>query len=234
MTEVMTTAARLYPSSPSSGDSGLSDADELAAAEHTSNAKRAARAALGASARMMGGRICTQIRMTLRQDWTSWPKPTAVRPEIIAVADAVSRFADTVHALYPRPVSSKAALTTQAGGPQSSMMANIHSLFSDKILVMAPVEPRHESIMMGVIRLAAKSLSEYARAHTYSTYGLQQVETDVHYLHIRFFAHVRGEEDESVLETLLSKAGSSASGRCADPVHLEGETIEAICRSSLL
>jgi len=184
ITGLMTNASRLFPPRRDPGSpvraSVLTDADELACAEHMRSSQLTARAALAASARMVGSRAAIALRLGLaEQDWLAWPAPpAAVRPVVVTAVDGICAYGALVAALYPPAGPPKAPLDADGGGRggQHSMLANIHKLFSDKIEVLAPVDFTHESIMAAVVRIVVKALAELVRTCTFGAGGLQQVE----------------------------------------------------------
>ena len=66
-------------------------------------------------------------------------------------------------------------------------------MFSEKIEVFSPVEASKVSILTGVVKMALKTLMECVRMKTFSRFGFQQMQVDVHYLNLYLWRFVSDE-----------------------------------------
>ena len=110
----------------------------------------------------------------------------------------------------------------------TSFASNIQKMFSEKIEIFSPVEASKVSIMTGVIKIALKTLLESTRLQTFSRFGFQQMQVDVHYLSLYLWRFV---SDENLVTFMLDEVMSSAVHRCSDTeiVPMEQSVVELIC-----
>ena len=102
---------------------------------------------------------------------------------------------------------------------------DVERMFSEKIAVFGNVEFSRESVVLGVFKVAIKSLLELARVATFSRAGYQQVQIDVLVLR-HLLPHYLGEV--AVVENLLDDVLVVVGGRCAQPEILEVGVSSAI------
>ncbi|XP_011692053.1 PREDICTED: vacuolar protein sorting-associated protein 51 homolog [Wasmannia auropunctata] len=108
----------------------------------------------------------------------------------------------------------------------SSLVTNIHKLFSERIEIFSSVQFNKASILTGIIKISLKTFLECVRLRTFSKYGLQQIQVDTHYLQLYLWQFV---SDENVVHFLLDEILGSAIHRCLDPVLMEPSVVEIIC-----
>jgi hypothetical protein len=99
-------------------------------------------------------------------------------------------------------------------------------MFHEKIEVFSPVEASKVSILTGVVKIALKTLLECVRLKTFSHFGFQQMQVDVHYLNVYLWRFV---SDENLVTFMLDEVMTSAVHRCPDPVAMEQSVVEVIC-----
>ncbi len=68
--------------------------------------------------------------------------------------------------------------------------------------MFSPVEASKVSILTGIIKIALKTMLECMRLRTFSRYGFQQMQVDVHYLNLYLWRFV---SDENLVSFLLGK-----------------------------
>ena len=108
----------------------------------------------------------------------------------------------------------------------SSMVTNIHKLFSERIEIFSSVQFNKASILTGIIKISLKTFLECVRLRTFSKYGLQQIQVDTHYLQLYLWRFV---SDENVVHFLLDEILGSAVHRCLEPVLMEPSVVDIIC-----
>lgn len=108
----------------------------------------------------------------------------------------------------------------------SSLASNINKLFSEKIEIFSPVEANKVSIMSGIVKISLKTFLECVRLRTYSRYGLQQMQVDIHYLQLYLWRFV---QDENLVHILLDEVLGSVINRCVDPQLMEPSVVDIIC-----
>ncbi|XP_024887025.1 vacuolar protein sorting-associated protein 51 homolog [Temnothorax curvispinosus] len=108
----------------------------------------------------------------------------------------------------------------------SSLVTNIHKLFSERIEIFSSVQFNKASILTGIIKISLKTFLEGVRLRTFSKYGLQQIQVDTHYLQTYLWPFV---SDENVVHFLLDEILGSAVHRCLDPVLMEPSVVDIIC-----
>ncbi|XP_008545669.1 vacuolar protein sorting-associated protein 51 homolog [Microplitis demolitor] len=108
----------------------------------------------------------------------------------------------------------------------SSLVSNIHKLFSERIEIFAPVLFNKASILTGIIKISLKTFLECVRLRTFSKYGLQQIQVDTHYLQLYLWRFVA---DENLVHFLLDEILGSAVHRCLEPVLMEPSVVDIIC-----
>ena len=108
----------------------------------------------------------------------------------------------------------------------TSFASNIQKMFSEKIEVFSPVEPSKVSVLTGIVKMALKTLLECVRLKTFSRFGFQQMQVDVHYLNLYMWRFVA---DENLVMFMLDEVMTSAVHRCPDPQPMEQPVVEVIC-----
>ncbi|XP_050449869.1 vacuolar protein sorting-associated protein 51 homolog [Cataglyphis hispanica] len=108
----------------------------------------------------------------------------------------------------------------------SSLVSNIHKLFSERIEIFSSVQFDKASILTGIIKISLKTFLECVRLRTFSKYGLQQIQVDTHYLQLYLWGFV---SDENVVHFLLDEILGSAVHRCLEPVLMEPSVVDIIC-----
>lgn len=108
----------------------------------------------------------------------------------------------------------------------SSLVTNIHKLFSERIEIFSSVQFNKASILTGIIKISLKTFLECVRLRTFSKYGLQQIQVDTHYLQLYLWRFV---SDENVVHFLLDEILGSAVHRCLEPVLMEPSVVDIIC-----
>jgi hypothetical protein len=111
---------------------------------------------------------------------------------------------------------------------KNSMELEMDRLWAKKLQVFAPIPLNRNGAVMGILRIAFKSLFEYVREETIGRFGLQQLQLDCALL-VEVSRDFVGTEDATSLENLLGEVVNSASQRCTDPVLMEAEALEALC-----
>ncbi|KAJ8944212.1 hypothetical protein NQ318_014574 [Aromia moschata] len=108
----------------------------------------------------------------------------------------------------------------------STVVSNMHKLFSERIEIFSTVEFSKVSILTGIIKISLKTFMECVRLKTFSKYGLQQIQVDTHYLQLYLWRFV---VDENLVHFLLDEILGSAVHRCLEPVLMEPSVVDIIC-----
>jgi hypothetical protein len=111
---------------------------------------------------------------------------------------------------------------------KNSMELEMDRLWAKKLQVFAPILLNRNSAIMGILRIAFKSLFEYVREETMGKFGLQQLQLDCALL-IEVSRDFVSGEDATSLESLLGEVVNSASQRCIEPVLMEADALEMLC-----
>ncbi len=75
----------------------------------------------------------------------------------------------------------------------TSLASNIQKMFNERIEIFSPVEFSRVSVLTGIVKIALKTLLECVRTRTFSRYGFQQIQVDVHYLQLYLWRFVSDE-----------------------------------------
>lgn len=70
----------------------------------------------------------------------------------------------------------------------------MHKLFSERIEIFSTVEFNKVSILTGIIKISLKTFMECVRLKTFSKFGLQQIQVDIHYLQLYLWRFVADEK----------------------------------------
>ncbi|KAI4461291.1 hypothetical protein MML48_5g00007952 [Holotrichia oblita] len=108
----------------------------------------------------------------------------------------------------------------------STVVSNMHKLFSERIEIFSTIEFNKVSILTGIIKISLKTFMECVRLKTYSKYGLQQIQVDTHYLQLYLWRFVA---DENLVHFLLDEILGSAVHRCLEPLLMEPSVVDIIC-----
>lgn len=79
---------------------------------------------------------------------------------------------------------------------------------------------------MRAFQISLKTLLECVRLRTFSQFGFQQIQVDVHYLHLYLWRFV---SDENLMTFLLDEVMTSVVHRCLNPVPMEASIVDVIC-----
>ncbi|GBM88074.1 Vacuolar protein sorting-associated protein 51 [Araneus ventricosus] len=196
--------------------------------------------------KVQGLNISQMLRKSVEtRDWLNAIEPRNVRAVMKRVVEDVTSVDAEVGQLYEEGIrherSSDSSRRTYPSTGRShrskynayapstidnSLMSNIQKLFSEKIEIFSTVEFSKVSVMTGIIKISLKTFLECVRLRTFSKYGLQQVQVDIHYLQLYLWHFVA---DENLVHVLLDEIMSSAVNRCLDPVLMEPSVVDVIC-----
>ena len=82
------------------------------------------------------------------------------------------------------------------------------------------------SILTGIVKIALKTLLECVRMKTFSRFGFQQMQVDVHYLNLYLWRFV---SDENLVTFMLDEVMISAVQRSPDPNPMDQSVVDVIC-----
>ncbi|GIY69203.1 vacuolar protein sorting-associated protein 51 homolog [Caerostris darwini] len=196
--------------------------------------------------KIQGLNISQMLRKSVEtRDWLNAIEPRNVRAVMKRVVEDVTSVDAEVGQLYEEGVrherSSDSSRRTYPSTGRShrskynayapstidnSLMSNIQKLFSEKIEIFSTVEFSKVSVMTGIIKISLKTFLECVRLRTFSKFGLQQVQVDIHYLQLYLWHFVA---DENLVHVLLDEIMSSAVNRCLEPVLMEPSVVDVIC-----
>ncbi|XP_030746531.1 vacuolar protein sorting-associated protein 51 homolog [Sitophilus oryzae] len=199
--------------------------------------------------RLQGYNCSQMLRKSVEtRDWLHTIEPRTVRAVMKRVVEDISAIDATVALLYEdqgtatgnSSDSSRKTHSISVSRHQyrsnwssytpshldSTLVSNMHKLFSERIEVFSPVEFSKVSILTGIIKISLKTFIECVRLKTFSKYGLQQIQVDTHYLQLYLWRFVA---DENLVHFLLDEMLGSAVHRCLEPVLMEPSVVDIIC-----
>ncbi|KAH0951879.1 hypothetical protein HN011_001289 [Eciton burchellii] len=199
--------------------------------------------------RIQGLAVSQMLRKSVEtRDWLHTIEPRTVRAVMKRVVEDVTAIDSQVAALYDDndgqvDRSSDSSRKTHSVSVSrhhyrsnwssytpnhidSSLVTNIHKLFSERIEIFSSVQFNKASILTGIIKISLKTFLECVRLRTFSKYGLQQIQVDTHYLQLYLWRFV---SDENVVHFLLDEILGSAVHRCLEPVLMEPSVVDIIC-----
>ncbi|XP_012527560.1 vacuolar protein sorting-associated protein 51 homolog [Monomorium pharaonis] len=211
--------------------------------------QKAAQNLLNHYVRIQGLTVSQMLRKSVEtRDWLHTIEPRTVRAVMKRVVEDVTAIDAQVAALYDDndgqiDRSSDSSRKTHSvsisrhhyrsnwssytpSHIDSSLVTNIHKLFSERIEIFSSVQFNKASILTGIIKISLKTFLECVRLRTFSKYGLQQIQVDTHYLQLYLWRFV---SDENVVHFLLDEILGSAVHRCLDPVLMEPSVVDIIC-----
>ncbi|KAJ8686987.1 hypothetical protein QAD02_022781 [Eretmocerus hayati] len=211
------------------------------------NFQKAAQELLNHFVRLQGIAISQMLRKSVEtRDWLHTIEPRTVRAVMKRVVEDIAAVEAQVTSLYGDSdgqvdrSSDSSRRTHSVSRHQyksnwssytpshldSSIVSNIHKLFSERIEIFSSVQFNKASILIGIIKISLKTFLECVRLRTFSKYGLQQIQVDTHYLQLYLWRFV---SDENLIHFLLDEILSSAVHRCLDPVLMEPSVVDIIC-----
>ncbi|XP_066260204.1 vacuolar protein sorting-associated protein 51 homolog [Euwallacea similis] len=228
----------------SSNTVGLTGEAEIATAMQES-----AQHLLNYYVRLQGHNCSQMLRKSVEtRDWLHTIEPRTVRAVMKRVVEDISAIDTTVGLLYEdqgtttgnssdssRKTHSISVSKVQYKSNWSSytpshldstLVSNMHKLFSERIDIFSPVEFSKVSILTGIIKISLKTFMECVRLKTFSKYGLQQIQVDTHYLQLYLWRFVA---DENLVHFLLDEILGSTVHRCLEPVLMEPSVVDIIC-----
>jgi len=190
-------------------------------------------------ARLEGQVLSQMLRKSIEtRDWLNNVEPRSVRAVMKRVVEETTSIDRQVGELYEegsrKARSSDSSRRTRLShrthrswvtAANTSFASNIQKMFSEKIEVFSPVEASKVSILTGVVKMALKTLMECVRMKTFSRFGFQQMQVDVHYLNLYLWRFV---SDENLVRFMLDEVMTSAVHRCPDPQPMEQSVVELI------
>ncbi|XP_066151161.1 vacuolar protein sorting-associated protein 51 homolog [Euwallacea fornicatus] len=199
--------------------------------------------------RLQGHNCSQMLRKSVEtRDWLHTIEPRTVRAVMKRVVEDISAIDTTVGLLYEdqgtatgnssdssRKTHSISVSKVQYKSNWSSytpshldstLVSNMHKLFSERIDIFSPVEFSKVSILTGIIKISLKTFMECVRLKTFSKYGLQQIQVDTHYLQLYLWRFVA---DENLVHFLLDEILGSTVHRCLEPVLMEPSVVDIIC-----
>ncbi|XP_015514024.2 vacuolar protein sorting-associated protein 51 homolog [Neodiprion lecontei] len=217
--------------------------------EICNNFQTAAQNLLNHYVRLQGLSVSQMLRKSVEtRDWLHTIEPRTVRAVMKRVVEDVTAIELQVSALYDdsdgqidrSSDSSRRTHSVSVSRHQyrsnwssytpshldSSLVTNIHKLFSERIEIFSSVQFNKASILTGIIKISLKTFLECVRLRTFSKYGLQQIQVDTHYLQLYLWRFV---SDENLVHFLLDEILGSAVHRCLEPVLMEPSVVDIIC-----
>ncbi|KAK0076325.1 hypothetical protein PV325_005574 [Microctonus aethiopoides] len=211
--------------------------------------QRAGQDLLNHYVRLQGLSVSQMLRKSVEtRDWLHTIEPRTVRAVMKRVVEDITAIDSQVSALYDDTDgqvdrSSDSSRKTHSVSVSrhryrsnwssytpshldSSLVSNIHKLFSERIEIFAPVAFNKASILTGIIKISLKTFLECVRLRIFSKYGLQQIQVDTHYLQLYLWRFVN---DENLVHFLLDEILGSAVHRCLEPVLMEPSVVDIIC-----
>ena len=200
-------------------------------------------------ARLEGQVLSQMLRKSIEtRDWLNNVEPRSVRAVMKRVVEETSSIDRQVGELYEEGSRkarssdssarrSGARFSQHRGGntpsqrswvsaANTSFASNIQKMFSEKIEVFSPVEASKVSILTGIVKIALKTLLECVRMKTFSRFGFQQMQVDVHYLNLYLWRFV---SDENLVTFMLDEVMISAVQRSPDPNPMDQSVVDVIC-----
>ena len=196
--------------------------------------------------RLEGQVLSQMLRKSVEtRDWLNNVEPRSVRAVMKRVVEETSSIDRQVGELYEegsrKARSSDSSrrsgarfsqrVSTQrswVAAANTSFASNIQKMFSEKIEIFSPVEASKVSILTGIIKIALKTFMECVRLKTFSRFGFQQMQVDVHYLSLYLWRFV---SDENLVTFMLDEVMSSCVHRVSDTdiVPMEQSVVELLC-----
>ncbi|XP_045475583.1 vacuolar protein sorting-associated protein 51 homolog [Harmonia axyridis] len=199
--------------------------------------------------RIQGLNVSQMLRKSVEtRDWLHTIEPRTVRAVMKRVVEDIAAIETTIALFYEDQGTSTEHSSDSSRKQQSlsisrhqsrsnwsnytpshldsTLVSNMHRIFSEKIEIFSTVEFNKISILTGIIKISLKTFMECVRLKTFSKYGLQQIQVDTHYLQLYLWRFVA---DENVLHFLLDEILGSAVHRCLQPVLMEPSVVDIIC-----
>lgn len=218
-------------------------------AELCTSMEESAQELLNYFVRIQGLNISQMLRKSVEtRDWLHTIEPRTVRAVMKRVVEDIAAIDGTVALLYEdqgttTEHSSDSSRKTHSisvsrhqyrsnwstytpNHMDSTLVSNMHKLFSERIEIFSTVEPNKISILTGIIKISLKTFMECVRLKTFSKYGLQQIQVDTHYLQLYLWRFVA---DENLVHFLLDEILGSTVHRCLEPVLMEPSVVDIIC-----
>lgn len=167
--------------------------------------------------RIQGLNVSQMLRKSVEtRDWLHTIEPRTVRAVMKRVVEDIAAIDTTVVLLYEdqgmatehSSDSSRKTHSISVSRHQyrsnwssytpshldSTLVSNMHKLFSERIEIFSTVEFNKVSILTGIIKISLKTFMECVRLKTFSKYGLQQIQVDTHYLQLYLWRFVADEK----------------------------------------
>ena len=191
-------------------------------------------------ARLEGQVLSQMLRKSIEtRDWLNSVEPRSVRAVMKRIVEETTTIDRQVGELYEegfkKSRSSDSSRRTRLShrtqrswqtAANTSLVSNIQKMFNEKIEIFSPVESSKVSILTGIVKIALKTLLECVRLKTFSRFGFQQMQVDVHYLNLYMWRFV---SDENLVMFMLDEVMTSVVHRCPDPTPMEQSVVDVIC-----
>ena len=186
-------------------------------------------------ARTMSKEMCNNV---INENWLSSHEVNEVRPAIVKFVKEISNAGTQTSSVFGESTNinlintggnSMAVVGVSYGNDtmdNKGVAGAIDRIFSEKISIFGKVEFNTNSVLIGILKIVLKGLSESVRVQTFSKRGFQQIELDSNYIQNMLPSIITSEND--VLVSLLKDAMTSAGERCLNPEHLARDKIQEI------
>ncbi|KAF0715904.1 Aste57867_3126 [Aphanomyces stellatus] len=217
-------------------------------------AKTTGLAFLNQYAMLHGMRISALLRTSiLTPNWMDVKEPRAVRVEIDAVVDEMTRVvkatADALGENVPGPSRTNSASggvrdlrrtkaanqpRNMGSGKQSTasghMYMDVARLFAKKIHIFHAPDFGFtvEAVLTCVFKMACKAYGEYIRLTTLSKFGVQQMQVDTEWLKIMIAIFLTQESNLNEIDSLLSDVVTNSMERALEYTLMEESVVVAI------
>ncbi|KAF8768431.1 Vacuolar protein sorting-associated protein like [Argiope bruennichi] len=209
-----------------SNDNGLTSISDICM-----ETKEVAQKLIDHFVKIQGLNISQMLRKSVEtRDWLNAIEPRNVRAVMKRVVEDVTSVDAEVGQLYEEGIrhersSDSSRRTYPSTGRSHRSKYNAYAPRKRKIFQIFLNFSKGLSAR-GIIKISLKTFLECVRLRTFSKYGLQQVQVDIHYLQLYLWHFVA---DENLVHVLLDEIMSSAVNRCLEPVLMEPSVVDVIC-----
>jgi hypothetical protein len=115
----------------------------------------------------------------------------------------------------------------------SKISQHTRKLFTERLAIFSPSSPTKRSVLLGIIKIALKAMSESLRCTILAANALQQIHVDCHVIYLFLHRYIADDATDKLFAALMGLIGQSATGRCLDTAEYDYEAMDELAAAAV-
>eukprot|EP00053_Salpingoeca_punica_P015908 m.147747 g.147747 ORF g.147747 m.147747 type:complete len:917 (+) comp16829_c2_seq1:104-2854(+) len=162
-------------------------------------------------------------------DWLACQPPSAPSPYVQSFISSVESADAMLNYLKNEGNANVVSPLPGSRELQAKIAQTTRKLFSERVEIFTSSSPTKRSVLIGIIKIVLKALSESLRRTTLGVNALRQFHVDCQAIHLFLHRYIDSETTDRIFATLMGQVGNSAAQRCIEIVDMDFEAIDRIC-----